>query len=98
MNKDEFYKKVYELSYSTSYYDNNSYDKKKGFEECKEKVLKLITELDIEGMTPATFELFRNAMNDLTNVYQEMFRLQKELQEANRVIIDLQKNKVNASK
>ena len=90
MNKDEFLKKVNDLSYDKSHWQSSDYEARQGFNYCKEKVLQLILELDIEGMTPATFELFRNAMNDLTSVYQEMFRLQKELQEANRVIIDLQ--------
>lgn len=90
MNKDEFLKKVNDLSYDKSHWQSSDYEAREGFNYCKEKVLKLIPELDIEGMSPDTFALFRNVMNDLTSVYNDMFQLQRELQEANRVIIDLQ--------
>lgn len=90
MNKDDFFKAVNDLSLSRGYASSNEWDKERGFKECKEKVLKLIPELDIEGMSPDSFALFRNAMNDLTNLYREMFQLQKQLQDANKVIIDLQ--------
>lgn len=90
MNKDEFFKVVNGLSYSRGYSDSGAWEKERGFNDCKEKVLKLIPELDIDGMSPDSFALFRNAMNDLTNLYREMFQLQKQLQDANKVIIDLQ--------
>lgn len=90
MNKDEFFKKVNDLSYNEYNWQSSDYEKRQGFDDCKKRVLQLITELDIEGMSPDTFALFRNAMNDLTHLYQEMFQLQRELQDANRVIIDLQ--------
>lgn len=90
MNKDEFYKKIIELDYSKGYYETNSFERRDGFNKCKEIVLSYVSQLDIEGMSPDTFELFRKAMNDLTNLYREMFQLQNELQVANRTIIDLQ--------
>lgn len=90
MNKDEFLKAVNDLSYSRGYASSSEWDRERGFNDCREKVLKLIPELDIDGMSPDSFALFRSAMNDLTNLYREMFQLQKQLQDANQVIIDLQ--------
>lgn len=90
MNKDEFFKKVNDLSYSGYSWQSSDYEKKQGFDDCKKRVLQLIPELDIEGMSPDTFALFRNTMNDLTNNYQQLFQLQKELQLAQQTIIDLQ--------
>ena len=95
MNKDEFLKRVNDLRYSRGYCESSSWEKEQGFKDCKEKVLALIPELDIEGMTPNTFELFRNAMTDLTNNYQQLFQLQKELQIAQQTIIDLQRQLIH---
>lgn len=93
MNKEEFMKAVSNLRYNCNY--GSSYDRSVGFDECKKQVMSLITELDIDGMSPRTFELFRNAMNDLTNNYEEMFELQKELQQARQEILFLQKQLID---
>lgn len=102
MTKDELFKAVNNLN-CNDYTSSSSWEKRAGFDSCKEQVLKLIIELDVEGMSPRTFELFRNAMNDLTNNYKELFELQKELQLAQQEILSLQKqlianNKLNNSK
>lgn len=91
MNKDEFLKKVNDLDY----YNHHSYtggndSERRGFEECKREVLKLIPELDIQGMNPKSFELFSQAMKDLSDNYNNMFALQKELQIKNQQYIELQ--------
>lgn len=85
-----FLKKVNDFSCNGYDLQSSDYEKDKVLMIVKKRVLQLIPELDVEGMSPDTFALFRNAMNDLTNLYREMFQLQRELQDANRVIIDLQ--------
>lgn len=95
MNKDEFLRAVSNLTCSGY---NTSWEKESGFKDCKEKVLRLVAELDIEGMSPRTFELFRNTMNDLTSNYEQLFELQKELQQAKQEILYLQQQLIENNK
>lgn len=98
MNKDEFIKKVSQLSYPTSSYSSDKWSEEKGFSECKEMVTNLALELDIDGLSPRTFALFRDAMNDMTNCYEQLFALQRELQDKNMQVLELQREISNLYK
>ena len=93
MNKDEFLKAINNLKYKKDGYRDYSvnYEKEQGFEECKKQVIELIPDLDVQGMTPQTFEFFRQAMKDLEENYNNMFALQKELQIKNQQYIEVQR-------
>ena len=77
MNKEEFLSKINNLRVGSFYGDK--YDIQKGFDDCKNKVIELIPELDVEGLNPKAFELFRNALNDMTNLYSQLFVLQSQI-------------------
>lgn len=92
MNKIEFVNAVMELKFNKSDFDDwsKAYEKEKGFDDCKEKVLKLAQDLDVEGLTIQSFELFRKTLTDMTALYSELFLLQRELFDKNKIICDLQ--------
>ena len=75
MNKDEFLKKVNDLSYDKSHWQSSDYEARQGFNYCKEKVLKLIPELDIEGMSPDTFQISHSLQEQLCQSYTLLWLL-----------------------
>lgn len=75
MTKDEFLKKVTNLRIGGSY----NYERSAGFDDCKKQVIEMIAELDIEGLTPETFNMFRETMEAMANRYQELFKLQQQI-------------------
>lgn len=89
MCKDEFLKKINELTYETSYRSNDDYKYSTGFDKCKEKILKIALELDIDGMTPATFNNFHESFDEIARLQRENLRMQKELHEAKIEILRL---------
>ena len=68
MTKDEFLKKVTNLRIGGSY----NYERSAGFDDCKKQVIEMIAELDIEGLTPETFNMFRETMEAMANRYQAL--------------------------
>lgn len=79
MNKKEFLEKLYALKYQGSYSERDYYDKERGFEECKRKVTQLAETLDEQGLTFEAYNLFRQQTNDISAVYNELFRVQSDL-------------------
>lgn len=91
MNKQEFLDRLNILKYSGSYNSENNYwDKERGFDKCKEEVIKLAYQLDEQGLTFEAYNLFRQQTNDLTAVYTELFKLQKELFNANKQLRNIE--------
>ena len=79
MNKKELLEKLYALKYQGSYSDRDYYDKERGYEECKRKVTQLAETLDEQGLTFEAYNLFRQQTNDISAVYNELFRVQSDL-------------------
>lgn len=79
MNKREFLEKLYALKYQGSYSDRDYYDKERGFEECKRAVTQLAETLDEQGLTFEAYNLFRQQTNDISAVYNELYRVQSDL-------------------
>ena len=84
MTKSTFITKVANLQSS-----NYDYARKEGFKECKDAVLELATELDEQGMTPETYRIFREQVEESNALYEELFKLQKELANKSRTILQL---------
>lgn len=79
MNKKEFLEKLYKLEYGGDWRDNDHYAKKNAFEQCKQEVIKLAETLDEQGLTFEAYNLFRQQTNDISAVYNELFRVQRDL-------------------
>lgn len=92
MNKTEYISQIIQLKRKSSYLsDTNSWDKDKAYEECKEAVIKLAADLDVEGLTIKAFELFREQVNETTKLFTDLFVMQKEIHEKNKQIADMEK-------
>lgn len=89
MCKDEFLKKINELKYEAIYPSNDNYKYSSGFNECREKISKMALELDINGLNPQVFKNFQNSFDEIAFLQAENLRMQKELFEARREIIEL---------
>ncbi len=84
MTKSTFITKVANLQSS-----NYDYARKEGFKECKDAVLELAAGLDEQGMTPETYRIFREQVQESNALYEELFKLQKELANKSRTILQL---------
>ncbi len=92
MTNREFEKVIKNLSYKGGGY-SNWVNEKMGFDYCKEKVLELLPNLDIEGMLPEAFKTYQTAMDNMNNVYTQLFQIQEKLVDKNYQLLMVEQQK-----
>lgn len=86
MNKSEF---IVAINQTSAPY-NWSWEKRDGFDECKKRIVALAGDLDEQGLTVDAFKLYKETLTEMTERYNDLFALQRQVFEANnsRIFIE----------
>ena len=86
MNKSEF---IVAINQTSAPY-NWSWEKRDGFDECKKRIVTLAGDLDEQGLTVDAFKLYKETLTEMTERYNDLFALQRQVFEVNnsRVFIE----------
>ena len=86
MNKSEF---IVAINQTSAPY-NWSWEKRDGFDECKKRIVALAGDLDEQGLTIDAFKLYKETLTEMTERYNDLFALQRQVFEANnsRIFIE----------
>lgn len=86
MNKSEF---IVAINQTSAPY-NWSWEKRDGFDECKKRIVALAGDLDEQGLTVDAFKLYKETLTEMTERYNDLFALQRQVFEVNnsRIFIE----------
>lgn len=91
MNKSEFLKALQEQTPPS----RESWQYDSGFNAYKEFAIKLALDLDDNGMTPETYNIFRDIAKEQNCLYKDVFALQREIATRNRENLELYRENEN---
>lgn len=86
MNKSEF---IVAINQTSAPYNWN-WEKRDGFDECKNRIVALAGDLDEQGLTVDAFKLYKETLTEMNERYNDLFALQRQVFEANnsRIFIE----------
>ncbi len=87
MKKSEFITAINKLSAPYTY----GWEKRDGFNECKNKIMELANDLDEQGLTVEAFKRYKETLNEMNERYNDLFTLQRQVFDANNSKIFVQK-------